>query len=85
MAAAELKLQKWGNSQGIRIPKDLLEQIGVQNLKNVSFEVHVNGSEIALKPILKLSPLEQLFEGYDESQPKVQFEWDDEPVGKEIW
>lgn len=85
MAVTEVKLQKWGNSQGIRIPKDLLEQIGVQDSKDVSFEVQVNSSEIALKPILKLSPLEQLFAGYDDSQPKIKFEWDDEPAGKEIW
>lgn len=85
MAVKEVKLQKWGNSQGVRIPKDLLEEIGVQDLKDVSFEVQVNGSEIALKPVLKLSPFEQLFAGYDESQPRIEFEWDEESVGKEIW
>ncbi|WP_422124504.1 AbrB/MazE/SpoVT family DNA-binding domain-containing protein [Planococcus sp. X10-3] len=85
MAIPEVKLQKWGNSQGIRLPKDLLEQIGVADFKNISFDVQVNGSEITLKPVVKLTPFEQLFEGYDESQPRIQYDWDDEPVGKEIW
>lgn len=85
MAIAKIKLQKWGNSQGIRLSKDLLEQIGVADLKEVSFDVEVNGSEIALKPVVKLSPFEQLFVDYDENQPRIQFDWDDEPMGKEIW
>lgn len=85
MAYAKIKLQKWGKSQGIQLSKDLLEDIGLTDLKDISFDVQVNGSEIILKPIVKLSPFEQLFADYDESQPTIQFDWDDELEGKEIW
>ena len=44
-----LTLSKWGNAQGIRIQKDLREQVGMNDGCQVDASVH-NGS-IVLKPI----------------------------------
>ena len=85
MAMAQIKLQKWGNSQGVRISKEVLEEIGVSESRDVSFDVEISNGRIALTPHVELTPLEQLFEGYDTSQPRVQYDWDDEPVGREYW
>lgn len=43
------KVQKWGNSQGIRLPKEALRQINI----NVGDEVDIafNDSEIVVKPV----------------------------------
>ena len=80
------KLQKWGNSQGVRLPKETLSQANIESLDTAEFDIEVIGTNIMLKPKVELTPFEQLFVGYDESHPKIEFNWDDdEPVGKEIW
>lgn len=85
MTVAQVKLQKWGNSQGIRLSKEVLEEVGIANAQNVSFELEISDGQIALKPKVELTPFEQLFVGYDRNQPRIQYDWDDEPVGREIW
>lgn len=80
----KLSLQKWGNSNGIRISKELLKEIGVADSENVAFEVKTENRSIILTPINVLTPFEQLFEGYDETKPKAEYDCDDKPVGKEI-
>ena len=82
----QVKLQKWGNSHGIRISKDVLEQLGLLDIEDISFELILEDNEIRLKPIVELSPYARLFENYDLSKPRATFDWDEgEPIGKEIW
>lgn len=79
-----VKLQKWGNSQGIRISKETLENIGITDLDNVQFELSVINKTITLTPKIELTPYERLFIGYDFNKTRAQFEWD-ENVGNEYW
>lgn len=72
-----IKLKKWGNSQGIRIPKYILESMDLLGTEEVSFEVVVKDGEICLKPIVDISPYAQLFKGYDFSKPRATFKWDE--------
>ena len=47
--AEVLKIQKWGNSQGIRLPKKILKDLKIDI--NDKIEIILNGEEIILKKI----------------------------------
>ncbi|EGQ76178.1 hypothetical protein HMPREF9094_2631 [Fusobacterium animalis ATCC 51191] len=42
-----LRVQKWGNSQGIRLPKKILKDLKIDI--NDKIEISLNGEEIILK------------------------------------
>ena len=60
--AEVLKIQKWGNSQGIRLPKKILKDLGIDI--NDKIEISLNGEEIILKKIKKYTNLDDLFKDY---------------------
>ena len=77
-------IKKWGNSQGIRIPKAFLESLGMKENDNVEIE-RVDDS-IVIKKIItsqKLT-LNDIFDGYTENYQPKEFDWGN-PVGKEVW
>ena len=57
-----LRVQKWGNSQGIRLPKKILKDLGI-NI-NDKIEISLNGEEIIFKKIKKYTNLDDLFKDY---------------------
>ena len=57
-------IQKWGNSQGIRIPKILLENAKLKENERVEIQ-ELNGDIIIKKITKEYSNLDELFEGYD--------------------
>ena len=57
-----LRVQKWGNSQGIRLPKKILKDLGIDI--NDKIEIILNGEEIILKKIKKYTNLDDLFKDY---------------------
>ena len=78
-----LTISKWGNSQGIRIPKKYLDQLGLKVGEKV--DIKIEDGKIVIIPIKnKRKPkidINQLFkEDYEENK---EFEWGQ--VGKEIW
>ena len=80
-----LNLGKWGNSNDIRLPKGMLEKVGITpNDKEVS--VNVTTDSIVIKPKRKEKLLDKLFENYDSNQP-YPFEIVDKggAVGKELY
>lgn len=64
MLVRATKLKKWGNSQGIILPKETLKQAGVVDLEDVSFDIISTRHEIILKPKNKSTRMEKLFENY---------------------
>jgi len=79
----EAKLQKWGNSDGIRIPSNILKAL---NLKT-NDKVDLNFQEdkiIISKPLKKKISLEERFLNYKGANLAKEFSWD-EPKGKELW
>lgn len=91
----EVTLKKWGNSQGIRIPKSVLNKLGIDEANTV-FDLTINDqNEIVLKKQKKPESLKELFAGFD--YEKYWSDWNKEnpgkskevdwggPVGKEIW
>lgn len=83
MILMEAKLQKWGNSSGIRIPSNLLKLL---NLKpNDKVELNFDGEKITIsKTKEKKISLEERFKSYKGENLSKSFAWDD-PKGREIW
>jgi antitoxin MazE len=79
----EIRLQKWGNSDGIRIPSSILKSLGLKTndivlLKQVDDKIIITKSEKN-----KIS-LKERFENYNGNNLSKDFIWDD-PEGNEIW
>ena len=75
-----LRVQKWGNSQGIRLPKKILIDI------NDKIEISLNGEEIILKKVKKYTSLDDLFKDYrgDYRKDFDEFEFFGEAQGREF-
>lgn len=79
----EARLQKWGNSVGIRIPSNIIKSL---NLKiNDVLELETEDKKIIItKSVKKTISLEERFKEYNGKNLAKDFEWD-EPQGREIW
>ena len=79
-------IQRWGNSQGVRLPKTILDALFLQENDQVEI-VGENDSIIIKKASRKRrarKSLEELFVNY-KGKYKCK-EWDTgKPVGKEVW
>ncbi len=79
----EVRLQKWGNSIGIRIPSNFLKSLKLNKDEEVNMiqeEDKIIISKIKNKPI----SLKDRIKNYDGDNLCKDFSWD-EPRGKEIW
>lgn len=77
------KVQKWGNSLAIRIPKEFASSIALKEGSAVSFTV--NGKVLTIENRKKPEyTLKELLKGYKKSKENREFDWG-KPVGKEIW
>lgn len=75
-------ISKWGNSQGIRLPKEILEVLGVDVKDEV--ELIVKDHEIVIRrPIKKVSIIE-LFANFDGTYEEDLIDLG-ERVGEEKW
>lgn len=77
-------IQKWGNSQGIRIPKAFLEALGMK--ENDIVELNRVEDNIIIKKIDKNDKLslEDIFKDYNGEYIAEEFNWGS-PIGKEMW
>lgn len=77
-------IQKWGNSQGIRIPKAFLEALGM--MENDLVELSRVDDNIVIKKVKKETELtlDDIFEGYEGEDAVEEYDWGS-PVGKEVW
>lgn len=82
--ALTTSISKWGNGQGIRIPKNILDFLNWKESEKV--EIILEDDSIKIKKITatKRKNIKELFENYDGVYKKEVIEWG-EPVGKEIW
>lgn len=81
-------IQKWGNSQGIRIPKAFLEALGMA--ENDLVELSRVDDNLVIKKVKKENEriseltLEEIFKDYEGDDTAKEFDWG-APVGKEVW
>lgn len=77
------QVKAWGNSQGIRLPKDLMESIGIRLDDFINIEIQ--GDTMIIKKVFKHKTLEERAAEFGgQLGPYEEFEWD-EPVGREQW
>lgn len=61
----EIKLKKWGNSQGIILPKKVLHEAGLNPDTPQKFNVEVKDNQLILTPVKTKQTLKDLFKGFD--------------------
>ena len=79
----EARLQKWGNSDGIRIPSSFLKSLNLKTNDKVEL-IQEKDKIIIIKPKKDKISLEERFKNYNGDNQSKEFVWD-EPKGKEIW
>lgn len=77
-----ITLQKWGNSQGFRIPKALLESMDWE--ENKEFSLTAQQDKLIIEPIKKRKTIQELFDGFNGEYEPIEMDWG-ETCGKEIW
>ncbi len=77
------KVQRWGNSLGLRIPRTLAEEAAVG--VGTEVDVSVKGGDLIVKPTRrKTYRLEELLRGVNARNLHGAIETG-EPVGREVW
>jgi len=76
-------IQKWGNSQGVRIPKILLDAVNWDENEQIIIIVD-NGKLIMEKAKSKRKNIKELFADYKGNYEPVEIDWGN-PEGEEIW
>jgi len=77
------KITRWGNSYGVRIPRALLETIGLSD--NDSVDIAAENKTIVLRPSRERLTLEKIFENWDGERSDY-YDWGEieQPVGREL-
>ena len=79
------KIQKWGNSQGLRFPKEILKKVHISIGDKV--DISVKHDEIVIKPATQIRgkyKLKDLVAKMPEKYKPREEDWG-KPAGKEIW
>lgn len=79
----EARIQKWGNSDGIRIPSSILKSLNIKTNDILNIE-QVGDKIIISVPKKKKISLEDRFKEYHGKNLAKEFSWDDN-IGREIW
>ena len=90
-------IQKWGNSQGVRLPRSILEELFLK--ENDPVEIETKNDSIVIKKASRKrrakksieerlekfyqKPLEEILADENLYTPK-EYDWG-KPVGKEVW
>lgn len=75
------KLQKWGNSIGVRIPKTIIEKANLEVNSEVEIEHH--DGKIIIFPLKKKIQLNDLLSQI--TKDNIHSEDDFSPEGNEVW
>lgn len=78
-------IQNWGNSQGVRIPKKILQQLSWSTEEEIELIPDLEGGRLILSKVdSKNNYLEKLFEDYDGVYQTEEFDWGN-AHGEETW
>lgn len=79
----QTQVKSWGNSQGIRIPKEILQDAGI--MLNEILDITVSNGVITLAKTFKHKTLEERAAEFDgKLNLDGEYDWG-EPVGREVW
>jgi len=76
------RIAKWGNSLGVRIPKDVAREVGLDEGSEV--EVKVSGRSLVLAPARRTYTLGELVDAITPRNRHRETDWG-LPVGNENW
>ncbi len=76
------KIQKWGNSKGVRIPKAILESLEWK--ENEPLTIDIKDGKIIIEKQNERKSIKELFKDYNDVYEPEKIEWG-EPTGEEIW
>ena len=80
-----VKVQKWGNSQGIRLSKEILNQANI--LIGDELEIVTTEDQLVIKPVYKIRgkyKIEDLVAKLPANYQVEELDWG-KPVGMEVW
>ena len=77
-----VRITKWGNSLGVRIPKAVAMEVGLD--EGTSVEVRVSGKNLVLVPANRQYDLKELVAGITSKNRHRETDWG-APVGDESW
>jgi len=69
-----VKVQKWGNSLGLRIPSNLAQSVNIDNGTEVEIIEHGNQA-LLIKPVVKKPTLEELLAKITPENKHSEFDW----------
>ena len=75
-------IQKWGNSQGIRIPKVILDTVKWN--ENEEIIILVENEKLIIEKANNRKNIKELFKDYKGKYEPVDIDWG-ETLGDEIW
>lgn len=79
----QTQVKTWGNSQGIRIPREVLQDAGIS--LNEVLDIKVKNGVIILEKTFKHKTLEERAAEFGGNlNLDGEFDWG-EPVGREVW
>ena len=79
----QVQVKEWGNSQGIRLAKEILQDAGIE--LNETLDVFVSNGTITLSKAFRHKTLEERAANYDGTLDlDGEYDWG-EPVGREVW
>ncbi len=79
----QAQVKQWGNSQGIRLPKEVLKSAGIS--VNEILDVTVSNGVITLEKTMRHKTLEERAMEYGgRLMLDGEYDWG-EPVGREVW
>lgn len=75
-----VKIKKWGNSQGLRIPKSIIEDLGIT--EGEELEIFKKENKIIIEKKEKEITMKKLFKNYKDINREKELDWG-KPQGKE--
>jgi antitoxin MazE len=78
-----ITLHRWGNSVGLRVPKPMLEQLGLAEGSQV--EVKVEAGRLVIEPARRgRLTMAELLEGFTPDDQPGEVDWGP-AAGREVW
>jgi antitoxin MazE len=79
-----VNIRKWGNSQGIRIPKHMLDDLAWSETETVDISIDDGKIIIERFRASERKNIKELFEGFKGKYEPEDIDWG-EPSGGEVW
>ena len=77
-------IQKWGNSQGIRLPKHLLDSLKWAENETITIKAEKDRIVIEQADPKRHMSIEELVEDFDGEYRPEEIDWGD-AAGREVW